>query len=55
MKNGQRKSGDLTAGVGQQYIGEIVKTDNGMVVVTTHLYDRAYLFVFRFYLILEHL
>ncbi|MCL2930241.1 MAG: hypothetical protein MGG37_20490 [Trichodesmium sp. MAG_R01] len=54
MKNGQRKSGDLTAGVGQQYIGEIVKTDNGMVVVTTHLYDRAYLFVFRYSFVSEN-
>ena len=26
-------------GVGRQYIGEIGKTDNGIVVVTTHLYD----------------
>jgi hypothetical protein len=25
--------------VGRQYIGEIGKTDNGIVVVTTHLYD----------------
>jgi hypothetical protein len=24
---------------GRQYIGEIGKTDNGIVVVTTHLYD----------------
>ena len=37
--SGQRKSGNLTAGVGRQYIGEIGKTDNGIVVVTTHLYD----------------
>ena len=34
-----RKSGNFTAGVGRQYIGEIGKTDNGNVVVTTHLYD----------------
>jgi SRSO17 transposase len=27
------------AGVGRQYIGEIGKTDNGIVVVTIHLYD----------------
>lgn len=33
------RSGNLTAGVGRQYIGEIGKTDNGVVVVTTHLYD----------------
>ena len=31
--------GNFTAGVGRQYIGEIGKTDNGNVVVTTHLYD----------------
>ncbi len=59
--SGQRKSGNFTAGVGRQYIGEIgrtsdkspfgkrdseetsecvsSKTDNGNVVVTTHLYD----------------
>lgn len=37
--SGHRKSGTLTAGVGRQYIGEIGKTDNRVVVVTTHLYD----------------
>ena len=37
--SGHRKSGNFTAGVGRQYIGEIGKTDNGIVVVTTHLYD----------------
>ena len=36
---GHRKSGNFTAGVSRQYIGEIGKTDNGNVVVTTHLYD----------------
>lgn len=36
---GHRKSGNLTEGVGRQYIGEIGKTDNGIVAVTTHLYD----------------
>ncbi len=36
---GQRKNGNLTDGVGKQYIGEIGKTENGIVVVTTHLYD----------------
>ena len=36
-KDGAR-SGNFTAGVGRQYIGEIGKTDNGNVVVTTHLY-----------------
>ncbi len=34
-----RKSGNFTSGVGRQYIGEIGKTDNGIVIVTTHLYD----------------
>lgn len=34
-----RKSGNLTQGVERQYIGEIGKTDNGIVVVTSHLYD----------------
>jgi SRSO17 transposase len=37
--SGHRKSGNFTTGVGRQYIGEIGKTDNGNVVVTTHLYD----------------
>jgi SRSO17 transposase len=37
--SGHRKSGNFTAGVGRQYIGEMGKTDNGNVVVTTHLYD----------------
>ena len=37
--SGHRKSGTLTEGVGRQYIGEIGKTDNGIVIVTTHLYD----------------
>lgn len=37
--SGHRKSGNFTAGVGRQYIGEIGKTDNGNVVVTTHLDD----------------
>jgi len=37
--SGHRKSGNFTAGVGRQYVGEIGKTDNGIVVVTTHLYD----------------
>ena len=36
---GHRKSVNFTAGVGRQYIGEIGKTDNGVVTVTTHLYD----------------
>ena len=31
--SGHRKSGNFTAGVGRQYIGEIGKTDNGIVVV----------------------
>ena len=37
--SGHRKSGNFTAGVGRQYIGEIGKIDKGVVVVTTHLYD----------------
>ena len=37
--SGQRKSGNFKAGVGRQYRGEIGKTDNGNVLVTTHLYD----------------
>ena len=37
--SGHRKSGKFTDGVGRQYIAEIGKTDNGIVVVTTHLYD----------------
>jgi SRSO17 transposase len=37
--SGHRKSGNFTSSVGRQYIGEIGKTDNGIVVVTTHLYD----------------
>ncbi|MGH2413794.1 MAG: IS701 family transposase [Microcystaceae cyanobacterium] len=37
--SGHRKSGNFTEGVGRQYIGEIGKTDNGIVAVTTHLYD----------------
>lgn len=36
---GHRKSGNFTAGVGRQDIGEIGKTDNGVVTVTTHLWD----------------
>jgi SRSO17 transposase len=38
--SGHRKSGNFTGGVGRQYIGEIGKTDNGIVVATTHLYVR---------------
>ena len=34
-----RKSGKSTAGVGRQYIGLQCKTDKGVVLVTTHLYD----------------
>jgi hypothetical protein len=37
--SGHRKSGNFRDGVGRQYIGEIGKRDNGIVVVTTHLYD----------------
>jgi SRSO17 transposase len=34
-----RKRGNFTDGVGRKYIGEIGNTDNGIVVVTTHLYN----------------
>lgn len=37
--SGHRKSGKATAGVGRQYIGEIGKTDNGVVLLTTYFYD----------------
>jgi SRSO17 transposase len=35
----ERKSGNFRDGVGRKCIGEIGKRDNGIVVVTTHLYD----------------
>jgi len=41
--SGHRKSGNFTSGVGRQYIGEIGKTENGNVVVTTHLLGVAIL------------
>jgi SRSO17 transposase len=37
--SGHRKSGSGTAGVGRQYIGQIGKVDNGVVMVTSHAYD----------------
>jgi SRSO17 transposase len=37
--SGHRKSGNFTEVVGRQYMGEIGKTENGVVAVTTHLYD----------------
>lgn len=37
--SGHRKHGNFTSGLGRQYIGEIGKTDNGIVTVTTHYYD----------------
>jgi SRSO17 transposase len=37
--SGHRKSGNFTEVVGRQYIGEIGKTENGVVAVTSHLYD----------------
>jgi len=37
--SGHRKSGNFTEAVGRQYIGEIGKTENGVVAVTSHLYD----------------
>ena len=36
--SGHRKSGSATAGVGRQYIGQIGKVDNGVVMVTSHAY-----------------
>ena len=35
----QQKNGNLTAGVGGQYIAEMGKTDNCIVVVRTCFYD----------------
>ncbi len=37
--SGHRKSGGATAGVGRQYIGQIGKVDNGVVMVTSHAHD----------------
>lgn len=37
--SGHRKSGHCTDGVSRQYIGQLGKVDNGMVEVTTHIYD----------------
>ena len=37
--SGHRKSGNFTEVMGRQYIGEIGKTENGVVAVTSHLYD----------------
>lgn len=37
--SGHRKSGNATAGVGRQYIGQIGKVDNGVVMVMSHAYD----------------
>ncbi len=37
--SGHRKSGASTAGVGRQYIGQIGKIDNGIVMVTSHAHD----------------
>ena len=37
--SGHVKSGNFTDGVGRQYIGEIGKAENGIVTVTTHVYD----------------
>jgi SRSO17 transposase len=36
---GHKKSGNFTFGMERQYLGEIGKVDNGLVAVTTHLYD----------------
>jgi hypothetical protein len=37
--SGDRRSGNATAGVRRQYIGEIGKVDNGVVMVTGHAHD----------------
>jgi hypothetical protein len=37
--SGHRKSGAETAGIGRQYIGQLGKVDNGIVMVTSHAYD----------------
>ena len=37
--SGHRKSGNFIEVVGRQYIGERGKTENGVVAVTSHLYD----------------
>lgn len=37
--SGHRKRGEETEGVGRQYIGQIGKVDNGVVSVTSHIYD----------------
>ncbi len=37
--SGHRKRGEDVEGVGRQYIGQIGKVDNGIVAVTTHIYD----------------
>lgn len=39
MIQGTEKVAMRQSRVGRQYIGEIGKTDNGVVLVTTHLYD----------------
>jgi SRSO17 transposase len=36
---GHKKSGNFTFGMERQYLGEIGKVDNGLIAVTTHLYD----------------
>ena len=37
--SGHRKIGTAAAGVGREYIGQIGKVDNGVVMVTSHAYD----------------
>jgi hypothetical protein len=37
--SGHRKSGSETDGAGRQYIGQVGKVDNGIVQVTSHVYD----------------
>jgi hypothetical protein len=37
--SGHRKRGEETEGVGRQYIGQIGKVDNGVVAVSSHVFD----------------
>jgi len=39
--SGHRKSGNFIEVVGRQYIGEIGKTENRVVAVTSHLYNNG--------------
>nr|AEH57209.1 putative transposase [Prochloron didemni P1-Palau] len=48
---GHRTRGNFTDGVVRQYIEEIGKTDNGIVTVTTHIYDGKIKFTIRYRII----